>query len=386
MREVRPRLRRLASSPRTDAAVAAGLGLVALAYGLAARPLDGGDWTIPVFVVLCCCAIAGRRRAPLAAAVAASVGLLSLWAFDQVHLLSGPVALLLVTPSLVAYALGANAGLGAGLAGTLLLAVGLQATGGGPFNPLFEMVTFGPWLAGRVVSSRRRVADQIELRNRELAAERALFALESVRFERARIARELHDVVAHCVSVIVVQAGAGQRLAGDEAGEALDAIVEAARQAEAELRLLTRHLGGGRRPAGSPGLRMIDELARRAAATGLPVRYMPSHGVHALHPPASDAAYRVVQESLTNAIKHAAGAPIEIAVREARDHVEVEVTNAAPGNGGSGLEHVGGGRGLAGMRERVAGCGGTLTAGRTPSGGWRVTARLPSGPGEAVAT
>jgi signal transduction histidine kinase len=229
------------------------------------------------------------------------------------------------------------------------------------------------------VFSRRRLAHQIETRNRELEAERALFAFESVRYERARIARELHDIVAHSISVIVVQASAGQRLAAAEprdAAEALDAVAEAAREAHSEITLLADHLNGGD-GRGTRGLRMIDELARRAAATGLDVRYRPSGDLDRLHPSASDAAYRVVQESITNAIKHAPGAAIDISVRETPDHIDIDVTTAGTRRGPSGLEHTGGGRGLAGMSERVAACGGTLTAGPTPAGGWRVAARLP---------
>ena len=309
-----------------------------------------------------------RSRWPLAAAAAAAGGLL----------LTGRVGPLIVLTPFLAYALGAHARLPSGLAGVALMAVCLQAVGG-PFNPLFEMITIGPWAAGRIVLSRRRLAQQIEARNRELEAQRALFALESVRYERARIARELHDIVAHCVTVIVVQAGAGQRLAAaDPAGaaEALDAIAGAARDAETEIALLTRHLDGAETVT-SRGLQMIEELAHRTAATGLAVRLLPSGDLRKLGPPASDAAYRIVQESLTNAIKHAPGAPIEITLREADDELEVEVTSAASQRAASGLEHTGGGRGLVGMGERAAACGGTLAAGPTATGGWRVLARLP---------
>ena len=313
-----------------------------------------------------------REVGALAAAAAVGVGLLLVWALGRTGDLNGPVALLIVVPPLVSYLLGTSAGLAAGLAGVALMAAGLQATGGSSFNPLFEMITLGPWAAGRVVRSRRRLAEQIESRNRELEAERALFALESVRYERARIARELHDIVAHCVSVIVVQAAAGQRPAADRAAEALAVIADAAAEARTELGLLTRHLDGAAAPA------RIDELARRAAATGLTVRYLPSGDLSKLVPPASDAAYRIVQESLTNAIKHAPGAPVEVAVRGTATAVVIEVTSGPPGPGSSGLETSGGGSGVAGMRRRVASCGGTLDAGPTADGGWRVLARLPA--------
>ena len=129
-------------------------------------------------------------------------------------------------PPLVCYALGTDTGVAAGLTGAALLSVGLQMEGG-PFNPLFEMITFGPWLAGRVVRSRQELtqADRNpEPRDRGRAP--ALLARESVRYERGRIARELHDIVAHCISVVVVQAVARQRLAvaaPDQAAVAVDA-------------------------------------------------------------------------------------------------------------------------------------------------------------------
>ena len=122
---------------------------------------------------------------------------------------------------------------------------------------------------------------------------------------------------------------------------------------------------------------MIEELARRATAAGLAVRYRPPADLDTLGP-AADVAYRIVQESLTNHLKHAPGAPVKIAVQQTNGHLDVEVISAAPQHAPSGLEHTGGGRGLDGMRRRVADGGGTLTAGPTPTGGWRVAARLPS--------
>jgi signal transduction histidine kinase len=101
------------------------------------------------------------------------------------------------TPFLIAYSLGADAGLVAGLVAAVLLAACLQLANDGGFNPIFVMIAIGPWLAGRIMFSRRNMTRQLEARNAELDAERELFALESVRYERARIARELHDIVAH---------------------------------------------------------------------------------------------------------------------------------------------------------------------------------------------
>jgi signal transduction histidine kinase len=374
MPETRVVISRITSSERTDALVALALGIFVLGYQAAAGALPGSAWTIPILVLLSCGAIVVRRRRPFTASVAMTAGLVLVWASGQEQALTGATNVLLVVPPLLTYTLGTNAGLGTGLAGATLLAAGLQL--GGPFNPLVEMITFGPLLAGRVVRSRRQLIEQIEIRNRELDTERAHFAQESVRYERARIARELHDIVGHSISVVVLQAAAAQRDASsgpDQTAGALDAIVEAAREALEEMGLLNR----GPDPLHSGGLHRIDELTRRAAAHGLPVRYRPSGEPHALGATASDVAYRVVQESLTNAIKHAPGATIDIAVHERNNHIEIEVITEAPQAPPSGLERAGAGRGLSGMRERVAACGGTLTTGPTPSGGWSVAARLP---------
>ncbi len=242
------------------------------------------------------------------------------------------------------------------------------------------VVTIGSWAVGLVVRSRRQITEQLAVRGRELEAERELFAAEAVRYERGRIARELHDIVAHCVSVMVIQAGAGQRLTAADpslAAEAFDSIGEAARQAEAEIGRLLDLLGATGEQRGADGLQLIGELVTRAAAAGLAVSCRFSGSVDGLPAPASDAAYRVVQESLTNALKHAPGAPVDIVIEGAGGYVEIDVRNGPAVGPPSGLERSGGGRGLTGMRERVAACGGELTAGPAPAGGWRVVARLP---------
>ena len=158
-----------------------------------------------------------------------------------------------------------------GNVGVVLLCVGLQAASGGGFNPLFEMIALGPWLAGRAVRSRRRLAARIETRNRELEEARALHALAAVRYERARIAHELHDIVAHCVTLVVVQATAAQRLANaqpERVAHALTAITEARRGRERDR---------AARPApgrGRPSRRVDDRGTRaRSAAAGVEVRY-----------------------------------------------------------------------------------------------------------------
>ena len=269
----------------------------------------------------------------------------------------------------------------AGLAGTVLLATGLQIGNGG-FSPVAEMITFGPWLAGRVVLSRRRLAEQLQARNDELRAEQEAFAEESVRYERARISRDLHDVVAHCLSVMVVQASAGQRMTdrGEVVAGALESVVAAAAQAQTEIGMLVELLAGGLPAGASPRLAMVGELVGRASAAGLAVHCRFVGDCDQLGAAASETAYRVVQEAVTNALQACSW-------RAGGHHgpgddtgVTVDIVNAAPRESPAGLAASGGGFGLTGMRERVHACGGSLTSGPTAGGGWQVSAVLPAAP------
>jgi signal transduction histidine kinase len=362
------RLRRLATSPRADILLAAALAVVSLAYQ-AALGVDTGSWTGPIVILLCSGAIAGRSRHPRAAAVAVAAALLLGGATGQANA-TAPAALVFVAPPLVAYTVGVESAVATGLGCIALLAIGFQA-GSAAFNPLFEMVTLGPWLAGLVVRSRRSLGAQIETRNRELELARAAYAHEAVRYERARIARELHDIVAHCVTVIVVQAGAGRQLAVTDpkrAYEVLQAIVESADEAYAEIGLL-----GNERPR---GLDTIEGLVQNAGASGQRVRYRRSGDRQAVDSATSDAAYRIIQESLTNAVKHAAGAPVEIRVHTLHGRVDLHIISGSTGPDPAGLATTGSGRGVAGMQRRAAECGGRLTAGPA-EGGWQVVAHLP---------
>jgi signal transduction histidine kinase len=236
------------------------------------------------------------------------------------------------------------------------------------------------------VRSRQRLGDQLAARSRELEAERELFAAEAVRYERARIARELHDIVAHCISVMVIQAGASQRLLARDAAlaaEAFDAITEVVRQAEAEIGRLVELLDHEPGPRGIDGIGLVHELVARLAAAGLAVRCRISGSADRIGEQAAEIVYRVVQESLTNALKHAAGAPVEVVIAEVCTSLEVSVTNGPSAASPSGLEHSGGRRGLAGMHQRVRAYGGELIAGPVDDGGWQVLARLPHKPGPA---
>ena len=280
---------------------------------------------------------------------------------------------------LFSYALGSSCSVLPSVFGVAAILVGVNLSGG-PWNPVPEMVAIGPWLGGLLVASRRRASEQLEVRAKELEEEREIFAQQSVRYERARIARELHDVVAHNVSLMVVQANAGERLAAldpESAGQAFAAISEAARQAEEEIDRLVELLSDVGPASPSAGLRIVEELVHRAQASGLAISCQLGGDIDDLTDRGADTAYRLVQEGITNAMKHAPGAHIEISVQGQGDGVEVRVVNGPGMTGFSGLEQAGGGNGLVGMRERVVQSGGTFGAGATTNGGWQVTARLP---------
>jgi signal transduction histidine kinase len=371
---------------RADAVLAAGLAL-ATVLTVAAQGLLHG--TNNIFVACCGAGVLAclvpRRNYPRLAALGAAC-FLAAASFGNVNPLP---ALPVVAVFLLEYSLGTVDGTGLSIVAMVCLSVAAQAAvAGSVFNPFVVVGTIGPFALGLVVRSRRRLGDQLAARGRELEAERELFAAEAVRYERARIARELHDIVAHCISVMVIQAGAGQRLASRDpalAADAFDAIAESLQQAESEIDRLVELLEHDPGPRGIDGIRLVDELVARAGAAGLAVSCRFSGSADGLSRQASETAYRVVQESLTNALKHAPGAPVDVVIAEAGGGLEVRVANGPPSAPPSGLEWTGGGRGLAGMHERVRACGGELTAGPVDGGGWRVVARLPRSQSQAQA-
>jgi signal transduction histidine kinase len=241
------------------------------------------------------------------------------------------------------------------------------------------MITIGPWAAGQIIRSRRRLADQLRVRNEELRAQQEAYAAEAVRYERSRIAADLHDIVGHSLSMMVIQASAGQRAVRGRGGDgaartALETVAEAALQAQAEVGLLAGLLRDDRVPDG--GLNLTAELVRRARAAGLEVTYRLS-GDADVDAASAEIASRIVTEALTNALKHAPGAPVTVELRTAADTLTVTVENGAAGPAGPDLARSGGGYGLAGMRDRVLARGGRIDAGPTQNGGWQVHAVLP---------
>jgi signal transduction histidine kinase len=245
---------------------------------------------------------------------------------------------------------------------------------------LFGGLELTVWILGDSMRYRRGYYAALEDRAARLEAERHAQAKVAAAAERARIARELHDVVAHHVSVMVVQAdGAGYALRTDpdRAAAALQAIAGTGRQALTEMRRLLGVLRSADDQAALapvPGLGELRELLDQARAAGLEVSYTLSGAPRDLPEGAELAAYRVVQESLTNTRKHAGlAATAAVTLRYEPDGLVVEVTDDGLGAGTAES----GGLGLAGMRERIAMYGGTVTAGPLPGGGFGVTARLP---------
>jgi signal transduction histidine kinase len=241
---------------------------------------------------------------------------------------------------------------------------------------IFFSLFIGTTFVGGVLFRARHERD-LRMAGRAERAERdgESRAREAVASERARIARELHDIVAHAIGVIVVQARAGRRaIIPAEATDAFDAIERSGEQALAEMRrLLTllRYDDTGLAP--QPGVGQLDQLAAQVSAAGLPVHVLRNGNPVTLSPGLDLSAYRIVQEALTNALKHAGPARARVVLSYHSDDVEIEVTDDGEGSGTGG----GSGRGLAGIRERVSIYGGEMVAEPGAEGGYVVRARLP---------
>jgi signal transduction histidine kinase len=236
----------------------------------------------------------------------------------------------------------------------------------------------GAWLGGYAVRSGRTVAERLERRAERAEAMSAVERERAVTEERARIAREMHDVVAHTMSVVVVQTGAARQVLRSEperTEQMLYSVEATSRQALAEMRRLlglVRTDAEGLGVAPQPGLAQLDELLARARAAGLELSVEREGDPRTLPAGVDLAAYRIAQEAITNAIKHGAG-PASLAVRFRAGEIEIDLRNATalqPDDGG------GAGHGLIGMHERAVLYGGTLEVGRE-GGDFRVLARLP---------
>jgi signal transduction histidine kinase len=320
-----------------------------------------------------------RRRAPVAVFAAVMLACAAELVFVE-QLLAATVAALIALYTLAAYAPRplAAAGFAVTLAGAIPFA-GLDA--GEPQLTWLELAV--QLTLAAVLGDRRRMRlrerERLEERARLLAAQLEHEAALAAAAERARIARELPDVVAHSLSVVVAQADGGRYAADYDpaaAPAALETISSTAREALAEMRRALGALGEEpdvpRRPP--PGAGELETLVARTRAAGLPVELAQEGRPRELAPAAGLAVYRVAQEGLTNVLKHAgAGASAKVVLRWESERVTVVVRD----DGAGGAPGDGRGRGLAGMRERVEPRGGTLTAGPRPGGGFEVRATIP---------
>jgi len=275
----------------------------------------------------------------------------------------------------------------AGLAAAELGSAAVQLTPGRFQNPTVVsngLIIGAAWLLGHFVGRRRAYTARLE-QTAESERVRAEQARRAVAEERLRLARELHDVVAHSISVIAVQSGVGAHVAStqpEEAAKALAAIEATSRAALTELRRLLGVLRQEGEPQGDlapvPGLADLDSLLAEVAKAGLGVR-LRVQGTPSPLPAGIDlSAYRIVQEALTNVVKHAGPARAQVTICYRDQEVTVEVTDDGRGVTvpiGDGRARVG--HGLIGMAERVQVFGGDLEVGPRPGGGFRVAARLP---------
>jgi signal transduction histidine kinase len=323
--------------------------------------------------------LAWRRRWPLA------VGTLVLgcWVFMNVVLGDvKPLQIPLIATLFATYAMGAYTTGRAAVAAPFIVVVGMVALVTSIDDSVFTDYVFPTafaliaWLTGRGLRTRVRLTEELHeaaVRAQEAREQEAAHAAAE---ERRRIAREMHDVVAHSVSVMVVQAGGARRILERDPERAVEAaarIEEVGRAALAEMRRLLGVMHHADERAPQPTMRELEALVERSRAAGLPVALTVEGEPRSLPAGKDLAAYRVVQEALTNAIKHAGAAPTSVTVRWEPERLELEIID----RGAAGVNGSAGGHGLIGMEERMRLYDGELRAEPRSGGGFEVVARLP---------
>ena len=326
-------------------------------------------------------ALAWRQRAPIVVLVVVMVALTAqeVAGFD-VNLFYTPVALVIAYYSVGAHRDLPRAGLGLAL-GLGLMAVGTAAEGLPVGEYLFTaLIAVAPWAAGAALRARILAATVAEGKAQLAEEQQDQYAAAAVAAERARIARELHDLVAHSVSVMVMQAGALRRMLPLDRPRELGVVETVERTGREALAEMRRMLGLLRDPgaegvslAPQPGLARLDELIESTRAAGVHVELAVDPTPAPLSPGLDLCAYRIVQEALTNVIKHAGAASARVGVRFPPGRLDLEIVD--DGRGGAVRNR--GGHGLVGMRERVALFGGQLQVGPEATRGFAVRAQLP---------
>jgi signal transduction histidine kinase len=362
------------------------LGLVEIFATSPAADYPSPHWAHAVLLAAICALLVARRRHPTPV-FAGSTVLTIVWMrtlYDPVAQ-QGPLEGFLAT-LLAFYAVGAYADrrgvqralpvVAVGVGNDLVALVQGRPTGNSLPSWIFYAAVFA---FGRILRSRLRLADQLAERAAQLEVEQEEKARRAVLEERTRIARELHDVISHAVSVMVVQASVERRAVPDAAAttkETLATIERTGREALVELRRLLgvlRQSGEELSLTPQPGLDDLHALAAQLRESGLTVELDVDEGEERLSPGIELSAYRIVQEALTNVLKHARATRVEVTLRNNGDRLELEVADDGRGSG----SRPGSGHGLIGMRERAALYGGSLEAGPAPGGGWRITVLLP---------
>jgi signal transduction histidine kinase len=361
---------------------------------------DRGDQRTVDFAGYVCVAVAGlalsvRRRWPMVALFGSAAGVMGYIVREYA---GGPVFL---APLVVVYTLAVHRDRRGALVptaiavGSLLVAGAVvDPTGNGLIHLLYVSWAIAALFLGEATRSRRERVAALEERARYLEESHEEEARRRVAEERLRLARDLHDVVAHSLASISVQAGVGAHVIDqhpEEARAALLAIKEVSKEALGELRATLGVLRQGADDDGAPlapapGLDGLGVLVGRLEQAGVPVELAVEGPVRPLAPAVDVAAYRIVQESLTNVLRHAGPARAAVTVTYGDACVELEVVD--DGRGAAATHVVGGssGHGIAGMQERATAVGGEVDAGPRPGGGYRVRARLPVGIGVAPMT
>jgi signal transduction histidine kinase len=355
---------------------------VALRHDALLEPRTTPWFAVPAVVLVVLCLL-GRRRFPFAAPTSLWV-LATAFSFVDGRLIPF-TASVAVAGFAAAYLLGnlrdgvqARLGLAIVLGGAAIIMYNdpNHATGELVFTPLLFAIG---WTAGFAMRERGDKAEAAEVRAAQAEREREAAARIAVAEERARIARELHDIVAHAVSVMVLQVGAVRHRLPDtlpDDGEALEGVEQTGRTALAEMRRL---LGAMRREgddvalAPQPGLANLEDLVEQVGRAGLPARLHVDGKAYPLPHALDLSAYRIVQEGLTNALKHARASQADVTVRYGSDQLHIEVRDN--GRGAVPSDH--NGHGLVGVRERVKIYGGEMTTETASGGGFVLSVRLP---------
>ncbi|HZO34036.1 MAG TPA: sensor histidine kinase [Gaiellaceae bacterium] len=343
------------------------------------------EWVAAPLTALGCSALYWRRTFPvLAGAALVATAIAEAAAGVSLHTSVGPV----IGVFFASWAIGAYETRPRAVLGLTLLvcgmwvAIGIDVLHGtdrysGTDVPWIGALVATPGVLGIAFGARTRSLQAAEAKAARLELERR----EAIAEERARIARELHDVIAHSVSVMTVQAGAAEAMLQRDPALALEpvrAVQETGRQAMVEMKRLVGILREHDDETGlapQPGLADLDRLVAQVREAGLPVEVAIEGRPRELPLGVDLSAYRVVQEALTNALKYAGTAHASVTVRYGADDLAIEVTD----DGRGGTSDNGSGHGLIGMRERVGVFGGTFAAGPRDGGGFSVSARLPLG-------